>query len=232
MRRSTLPLLAMAILSVSCSWAVDAKQRSLPTRKLAVHCDPNAPGALAARPNDLKTKPQGHVPAAGLQLTSAQYVLGKCVNDIEWYSAGNVGLASRQIFVVRDDGTVRLYPPQGLDGDEKVALRGIRGLPGYTLVETESLGWRPHAAGKRKIYLGLFKGKSDYLIARFDMVEGKTSKTAEVLIRATAPISGLGFLGAPDTTEGAIGFVQHAGPNKAWLYSYSWQHGALEPLEF
>lgn len=232
MRSSILPFLVLAILSVSCSRALDAKQPRLATRKSGVFCDPNAPEALAAQPTNLKTKPKGHVAVAPLQLTEAKYVEGKCVDDIEWYIAGNARLASRQIFVVQDDGKVRLHPPQGLDADESVAVRQIPGLRGYTLVSTKSLGWRPHAAGRRKIYLGLFKGKSDYLFARFDMIEGKPSRTADVLIRATAPISGLGFLGAPDTTEGAIGFVQHAGPNKAWLYSYSWQHGALDPLQF
>jgi hypothetical protein len=232
MRHSTLPLLILAILSVSCSRALDARQQGLGTQRSAIHCDPDVAGALAARPTDLKTKPKGHIAVARLQLTEAKYVEGKCVDDIEWFTAGNARLASRQIFQVWDDGTVRLYPPQGLDADESVAVTQIPALPGYTLIETKSLGRRPHPLGKRRIYLGLFRGKSDSVIARFDMVEDKPSKTAEILIRATAPIRGLGFLGAPDTTEGGIGFVQHAGPNKAWLYSYSWQHGPFHPLKF
>jgi hypothetical protein len=147
------------------------------------------------------------------------------------YTAGHAFLTFNEGFVFTNNGALERFKTSGTNVDE-LPTKTVDGLPSYKLLMVESLGWRPHAAGKREIYLGLFKGKSDYVIARFDMVEGKTSKTAEVLIRATAPISGLGFLGAPDTAEGGIGFVQHVGPNKAWLYSYSWQHGALEPLTF
>lgn len=230
----TISLLFAAALWASCSSATAAERAAAPKASSAVHCDKDAPGALVARRAERPDKPKGHaiVATLNLKLERAQYIEGSCTAAIVSYSAGHAWLPSADAFVVWNDGTVRLFKPNGIVGSHTFPTKTVRALRGYDLLRAESLGWRPHAAGKRKIYLGLFKGKSDYLIARFDMIEGKTSKTAEILIRATAPISGLGFLGAPDTPEGGIGFVQHAGPNKAWLYSYSWQHGPLLPLKF
>lgn len=230
----TLPLALVVALSASCSSAADGVRRAASKAPNAVPCDKEAPGALVARPSERPVNSKGHavVAASKLKRTGAKYVEGPCTKAIVSYSAGHAWLASGEALVVHDDGTVRLFKPDGLVGSHATPVSTLNALAGYDLLMAESLGWRPHQLGKREIYLGLFKGKSDSVIARFDMIDGKPSKTAEILIRATAPISGIGFLPAPDTTEGGIGFVQHAGPNKAWLYSYSWQHGALAPLEF
>ncbi len=162
----------------------------------------------------------------------AKYVEGPCADDIVDFVGGNARLKTDDIFVVWDDGKVQLYPPQGLVGNLDLPTETIEGLPGYRLVMIERLGQRRTPAGDRFIYLGLFKGKSDSVIARFDMLNGKPSKDADIIIRSRSPIDSIGFLGAPDTPEGSIGFVQRVGTGKAWLYAYEWKHGDLAPLKF
>ena len=223
--------LIVLVVAFSCGDLTFAQHRALATR-LQSECNPAERGALVARPNDVIAQPTGHtvLEASTLRLSEAKYVEGSCVADIASFVAGNARLRSGKIFVVWDEGKVLLHPPQGLDSQDTLPARGIEGLPGYGLVTIKRIGLRRTSEGERKMYLGLFRGKHDYLIARFDVLNGKPSRNAELLIRATSPISGLNFLPAPDTPDGSIGFVQHVGPNRAWLYAYSWHHGDLAAL--
>lgn len=190
-------------------------------------CRPHAPLALVARPSDLEAKPANlSVEASAiLKLVEAKFVMGRCVPHIVSFVAGNARLSSGKTFVVRDNGTVELYPPQGII-EAHSAPATVNPLLGYSLVTSSLIGRRRTENGTRMIYVGIFRGKSNYLIGRFDVINGKSS-SVEPLIRATSPISALGFLPAPDTADASIGFMQSAGPNKAWLYAYSWHHGAL-----
>ena len=231
MRHLILAASLASVLVIACP-ALASNQSAKPAPRSASACNPEAPGALIARPSDLKTTHAGRtlLAAPKLRLAEAIYVKGPCVHEIVSFVAGNARLRSGKIFVVWGDGKVQLHPPQGLIAQDPLPAREIDGLPGYRLFTIERLGLRRTPAGERVIFLGLFKGKSDYLIARFDVLNGKPSRNAEVLIRATSPISAMDFLPAPDTADGTIGFVQHAGPNQAWLYAYAWHHGDFAPL--
>lgn len=165
-----------------------------------------------------------------LALVDAKYVEGPCVDDIEYFLGGHAFLRSGQIFVIRDDGSVKLYPPQGLRGDYDVAIDRIASLPGYKKVMARQVRVSLIPAGKRQSYIGLFRGKSDSVIAKFDMLNGNPLAQANILIRSQSPITSVDYLPAPDAPQGRIGFVQPAGTDKAWLYTYDWNHGDLSKL--
>jgi hypothetical protein len=231
MRRQNLSLLLAALLVASCAGKA-LHGRTNAAVLTADYCDTAAPRALIARPSDMKTSPDGLrlLAASALRLMEAKYVAGPCADDIVEFVAGNARLRSGEIFVVSDDGTVKLYPPQGLIERHALPAGKISGLPGYSLVMTEELGRRSSPAGERKIYLGLFEGKLDFLIARFDVINGRPSRNAVPLIRSTSTITAMGFLGAPDTQEGSIGFVVPVGKDAAWLYAFNWDHGEFSQL--
>ena len=220
------PMLVISVLFVTLGSTASGKAPE--QNRSGSNCNPQAPDALVARPSDLNSPPANLSigTSAKLKLVEAKLVQGTCVHDIVSFVAGNARLSSGKIFLVHNDGTVKLRPPQGIDEVHNAPFP-VMSLPGYGLVTSRQIAHRPTENGIRMIYLGIFKSKSDYVIARFDGINGKLSGNVQPLIRATSPISALGFLPAPDTNDGSIGFLQIVGRNKAWLYAYGWEHGPL-----
>jgi hypothetical protein len=143
---------------------------------------------------------------------------------------GHAFLPSDDVLLIRQDGTIKWYPPQGIVERYDLPTKRVESLPGYELVMVERIRLRRTPAGEHASYLGLFKGKSDSIIARFDVIDKKVSIEAETLLRSRAPIASIDFFGAPDTPKGWIGLMERVRNDEAWLYTYEWDHGNLPQL--
>lgn len=223
-------LLASLALIVSSSCAAQTSSPQIWETAASSLCDPQAPKALVARPSDVKTKPSEHTTIAStLILMEAKYVEGPCVKEIAHFAGGMATLASGDRFVVRDDASIEVYPPMR-GNQQDAAVESGHNLFGYDLRLAKRITqWLPPVAG-RETYLGVFKGKFEYVIARFNVLNGKPSRETEILIRSRSPIATIDYIPFPDAPVGQIGFVQLAGKNRAWLYGYDWRHGGLRPL--
>jgi hypothetical protein len=191
------------------------------------YCDAAAPGALVARPSDVRQTSLNHVvvtPAA-FDRPRAQHVEGACVDEIVNFLGGQVTLSSGQSFVVGRDGRVELDPIKREPNRLSPSIGRVPIMKGYDLLMTDRIL-------PKQTYIGLFKSRSDYVIARFDVLNGKPSSEVDVLIRSKSPISSIDYLPGPDYPGGQIGFVQPAGKGKAWLYGYDWDHSNLRKLSF
>lgn len=229
--RSTCLLASLAlILSSSCAaQTFDRKSRPAPAIAL---CKPGTPGALVGRAPDAKTKPRGHtIIAPSFRFANATFVQGRCVGEIVLFNVGVVFLASREQLVVRENGTVDYHPHRRLPEKEEVSVGTFANLSGYKMFMAERI-WGWPSEGERLHYIGLFRSRSDHVIARFDMVNGRASRKVEVLFRSKIPILAFDYLPFVDAPLGQIGFVQRVARDKAWLYRYDWHHGKLSPLAF
>jgi len=188
-------------------------------------------GALVVRPPYAKTKPIGHTTVApSFRFANATFVQGRCVGQIALFNVGEVMLSSSERLIVREDGSVDYHPHRPLPEKEEISVGAFENLSGYKLLMAERIwGWGP-PEGEGLSYIGVFNSKSDHVIARFDMLNGRASRRAEVLLRSQIPILGFDYLPFVDAPLGQIGFVQRVGRDKAWLYRYDWHHGRLRPL--
>ena len=229
MRRTCLLALLGLILSSSCA-AQTSDRKSRPVPAIA-SCKPETPGALVARAPDAKTKPSGHtIIAPSFRFANATFVQGRCVGEIVLFNVGEVMLSSTERLLVRENGSVDYYPHRRLPEKEEISVGAFENLSGYKLLMAERIwGWGPPEGGGLS-YIGVFNSKSDHVIARFDMMNGRASRMAEVLLRSRIPILGFDYLPFVDAPLGQIGFVQRVGGDKAWLYRYDWHHGRLRPL--
>jgi hypothetical protein len=109
-------------------------------------------------------------------------------------------------------------------------VQTIAGLPGYDEVMSERVRLWHTPPRKTEAFVGLFKGTTDYVIARYDLVNGEPSRAIGVLLRSRSPIASIDYLPAPDTPEGRLGIVQRAGHDEAWLSMYDWHYGDLQPV--
>lgn len=194
-------------------------------------CDVKLSGALTLSEsmNKSRSSPKIHVPSSELSLVDRKDVESPCASEITNYVASQAFVGSGAVFVLRDNRKIDAYPWKSVDRP-KIPARAITSLPGYVVSDAEVVGVRSSSEGKRTIYLGVLKGRVDNKIVRFDVIDGKAPKLAKLLVTTTRPVFALGFLPAPDTTDGAIGFAEQVGPNRASLYSYSWRHGDLDPI--
>lgn len=217
-------------LAASQTYESVAKSIDADSTRSRPDCDPTSKGALIAHRSNVAAAPKRHVVLAQslITLTKAQLVQGSCVSDIKNFVAGNARLSSGLIFEIRENGAVKLYPPQGISEDVTDSIGHVRILPGYKILHAEIVATRASGANIRKSYVAIFKGKNDYLIGSFDVIDRKVSTNVDQLIRSKTPISALGFLPAPDTTDGAIGFLQITAPNSGWLYTYDWRQSPLQ----
>lgn len=220
--------LALALPS-SCAARTPTQRDRAVVAQASAKCEPQAPRALVTRPS-AKAKPSHTITSSTLRPVEEKYVEGPCVSDIVRFNIGHAFLSSGDRLVIQDDGNVEWLPPM-LTDSQRIAIDRIESLPGYRLLTVEWILGSPNGEFGAA-YLGVFKSKSDYLIARFNVLDGRPSKEAEVLIRSRSPIDSIDYLGAPDAPQGRFGFVQRAGTDKAWLFTYEWNHGRLRPLAF
>jgi hypothetical protein len=231
-RRATAILLAPVASLFGCAAQLPAAGNQAPvnTSELPTNCEPTAPGALVAQPSVAPTMPRSHTvtTSSKLELFEAVHVRGPCVDEIVRYSLGYIAIGSRGTFFVGQGGKAQWHPPQGLV-EEELPTRSIASLVGYELIMAEPVRRRSRA-GATSSYIGLFKRTSHYLIARFDLTDGRPSQTAEVLLQSRSPIASLDFFLAADTADGWIGLVERVRKGEAWLYGYRWNHGNLRSL--
>lgn len=219
-------------LSTSCAVSTDAKpppRISAP----ASNCHAENPQALTVQKHDTKARLKGHAVLAPttVKFIEASHAEGPCADQIVKYVSSNGTLASGQVFAISATEKVQLHPRQGLDTPHELPSRSIRSLAGYNLVMVQRVRLRRSPEGDRASYIGLFRSRTDFVVARFDVLDGKPSREAELLLRSRRPIDSIDFLGAPDWPAGWIGLVEQAGEGEAWLYSYRWDYGDLRPLE-
>ncbi len=231
--RSLAPLAsAVIMLSSSCAAQTAVQQARGAPAQASTNCEPQAPGALVARPPHVKTKPSGHtVVASTFRFASARFVQGPCASEIVLFNVGEAFLSSTERLVIQENGSVKYYPRYPLPEKEDVSFNSIEDMPGYELVMAERILTSPTPGGGQA-HIGLFRGESDDVIARFDLLNGKPSRGVERLLRSQSSIVSFDYLPSPDTQGGRIGLVQRAGEDKAWLYTYDWDYRRLRPLTF
>lgn len=223
--------LALLALTLSSSCAAQSSARKSHPASAIASCRPETPGALVARAPYAKNKPGVHTNIApSFRFANATFVQGRCVGEIALYNVGEVMLFSSERLIVREDGSVDYHPHRRLPEKEEISVGAFENLSGYKLLMAERVwGWGP-PEGQSLSYIGVFKSRSDHVIARFDMLNGRASRKAEVLLRSRIPIRAFDYLPFVDAPLGQIGFVQRVGRDKAWLYRYDWHHGRLRPL--
>ena len=205
-------------------------------KPVAASCDADAPHALTVRELSAPERRHAHalVAASTLRRPTAYELRGSCAGHVASYLGGQVKLPSGDSFglrseagrlqVIRHDGN---WPPSrtGVDSGNP------RHVAGYELLMADRV-MAPDRPDGRRWYLGVFKRRSEYAIARFETLGAKVSEEVEVLIRSNKRISAVDYLPGIDTPTGQFGFVQPVGAGKTWVFSYDWEHGRLRPLKF
>jgi hypothetical protein len=206
--------------------AAPVSRNSLPVshRKCGEQFDKstNVATELNKRPDHIVLAPKA------LKPMEAKSATGPCVQNIRNFVMGQIILSSGATFYSRRDGLER-DPELRVPDRTGPANQRIDAVPGYRLVMSDRVMGIPSG---QTAYVGIFKGRADYLIAAFAMKDGQFSRNAIQLVRSREPITAIDYFPAPDTLLGRIGFVERVSPTGVKLYGYDWNHGALSQLRF
>ncbi len=173
---------------------------------------------------------RGHlILGSNLDFAAVYYVAGPCAGQIVDFNVGQATLASGERLGFPQEGGIRVYSTMPVE-PRNSPVEMIASLPDYRVIMAERVVAAANPDGATLPYIGLLKSSTDYVIARFDLLNGKASKAAELLIRSRSPIVSVSYLPSPDSPQGRIGFVQQSGVNKVRLYLYDWRHGKLPEL--
>lgn len=234
MDRTGIVILTFTLLAGSCATSAVTKENLGGFAQPSLPCVPEATGALVVRASDATTTSKSLTPVASQTLTfvNEKLVEGPCADEIVFFNVGQAALSTGERIVFVNDGRIKLHPRMPLPDRHEVPVEGVAGLADYELVMAEPAWGSPTILNRGQAYLGLFQSELDYVVARFELVDGAPVGGAEILLRSQLPIVSVDYLPAPDGPSGRIGIVQHAGTDKARLYTYDWNHGQLQPLAF
>lgn len=229
MREAASVMSLIALLAGSCTVPMTDQQQRLAAAAPAEPCVPEHPGALVLGRSEAASSTHHMVVSSSLSFVRLLLVEGPCASEIAHYNAGGAALYSGERFQFLMDGTIRRYPGSPWSRS-KTPVQTIPSLSGYDLVQSVQTGTWKNPLWTREAYIGLFKGRSNHVIASFELWDGKPSTVVEVLIRSTSPIASVDYLPAPDSPGGRIGIVQPAGADRTWLYTYDWHPGDIRLL--
>lgn len=224
------PLLTFLVAMTCCvSWAnqVEAKLQVPPSQNLTKDpCAVPSRKALTAVPQPLEMATDVQTLSHALKLKRFMVLSGACAKTVASYDAQQIILTSGLSFVVQVNGDLDVDPQRRKPERAKLGDVHLTHRAGYDLMMADPILYQ----AKRTSYLGLFKGRSDYVIARFDVAAGRASSDLEVLIRSKKPMISADFFPAVDTLTGQIGLVQQDGKGRVRLYAFDWDHGRPAPL--